>query len=359
MVAILDVWLVIPPEASGYSIVLSWVAIAAMPLRRHAPFLAVLITVPGFFVGWSQLAAMIALGTLAYRHQWTWRTKVGALLVGVCRYVLWPWEDFLAQSWREHLLAVIYAVTVVSMPVAIGMLITIRAQLSERVRELAASRERERELHAENVRSAERARLAREMHDVVSHQVTLIAMQAGALRVSTSDPQTRQTAESIRQLSTKTLEELRELVGVLRSSDEDCQPGLESISTLVRVSDVPIQVRMEAAPQQVPTEVSQAAFRTIQEALTNVRKHAGGVGASVLVRRTGDTLLVEVRNDRPIRIPIDLPSGGHGLLGLRERAGLLGGTFHAGPTPEGGFEVAANYPIRAVQRDASESALLP
>jgi signal transduction histidine kinase len=108
-------------------------------------------------------------------------------------------------------------------------------------------------------------------------------------------------------------------------------------------------VAIEALPERLPAPVSQAAYRTVQEALTNVRKHAVGAGASVRVVAQQDTLLVEVLNDRPRKRSSGLPSGGHGLLGLRERTGLLGGTFHAGPTPEGGFRVEATYPIELTQ----------
>jgi signal transduction histidine kinase len=186
------------------------------------------------------------------------------------------------------------------------------------------------------------------MHDVVSHQVTLIAMQAGALQVSAHDDESRQAARTIRQLSTRTLEELRGLVGVLRSGlgDDDAQPGLDELGALARDFDIKVTVAMEALPDRLPAPVSRAAYRTVQEALTNVRKHAVGAGASVRVVAQQDMLFVEVRNDRPRTLSAGLPSGGHGLVGLRERTGLLGGTFHAGPTPEGGFRVEATYPIK-------------
>ncbi|MGQ0838939.1 sensor histidine kinase [Actinokineospora sp.] len=346
LVAALDVWLVVPEGAPTYSIWLSWLAVPAMLLRRHVPFVAVLLTIPGFFAGWAQLAAMIALGTLAKRHLLGWRTIVGAVLVGLSRFVLWPWSEFLALTWRQHFLDVLYGVLVAGMPVAIGMLITVRQELSTRIRELARSREREKRLYAQTVRSAERAKLAREMHDVVSHQVTLIAMQAGALQVGAKDDESREAAETIRALSTRTLEELRELVGVLRSGgDDDTQPGLDEIADLMRSSGFSVALAMDAAPELLPAPVSRAAYRTVQEALTNVRKHAAGSRTSVRVRADGETLLVEVRNERPRTRPPLLPSGGHGLLGLRERAGLLGGSFDAGPTAEGGFQVRARYPL--------------
>ncbi|MFC4857510.1 sensor histidine kinase [Actinophytocola glycyrrhizae] len=349
LLAVLDVWLVIPADAPAYSIWLSAVAVAAMVMRRHVPFLAVLVTVPGFMTGWSQLAAMIALGSLAKKHQLlSWRTVVGSVLVFLCAYVRWPLSEFVALSWQEHLLNVIWAVIIAGMPVAIGLLIAARQELSARIRELASSREREKKLLAETIRAAERARLAREMHDVVSHQVTLIAMQAGALQVS-AGADAEEAARTIRELSTRTLEELRNLVCVLRSGDEteEGQPGVDELGDLVanfRCDQVPVALDVEA-PSRLPTSVSHAAYRTVQEALTNVRKHAAGARASVRVLAQQDTLVVEVRNGRANAREPALPSGGHGLIGLRERAGLLGGTFSAGPTAEGGFRVSATYPL--------------
>lgn len=347
-IAILDVWLVFPEKAQTYSVVLSTVACAAMLIRRRWPFVAVLVTIPGYLAGWAMLAGTIALGTLAKRRGWVWQTMVGAGLVFLSQYVLWPLEDFFDLSWRAHIRRGIYGVIFAGMPLAIGLLISVRQELSARIAQLAASRSREIRLQEATVRSAERARLAREMHDMVSHQVTLIAMQAGALQVSADDKETRQAAGTIRELSTRTLEELRGLVGVLRSGtvEDGGHPGLEEIGTLMRDLDIKGTVVMEASAEQLPTPVSQAAYRTVQEALTNVRKHAVGAAASVRVVAQQDTLLVEVRNDEPHLRPSGLPSGGHGLLGLRERAGLLGGTFHSGPTSEGGFLVSAAYPIR-------------
>ncbi|HEV7646898.1 MAG TPA: histidine kinase [Actinophytocola sp.] len=350
ILAVLDVWLVIPEDAPGYSLPLSGAAVAAMVMRRHVPFLAVLVTVPGFLTGWSQLAAMIALGTLAKRRGWGWQLVLSSVLVFCCYFIIWPLSDFVTMTWREHALDVIWGVIVAGMPVAIGLLITARKELSAHITDLANSRERENALYAETVRAAERTKLAREMHDVVSHQVTLIAMQAGALQVATNDANSRDTATTIRRLSTRTLEELRSLVGVLRSGTggEGQQPGVERLSDLVsnfRSEAVPVALDVAAEPSRLPRSVSHAVYRTVQEALTNVRKHAAGARASVKVTAQKDTLVVEVHNGRAGGRPPVLPSGGHGLIGLRERAGLLGGTFQAGPTSEGGFRVSATYPL--------------
>ena len=348
LVAVLDVWLVIPNDAEPYQIVASGVACSAMLMRRFVPFVAVLVTVPGFLFGWSELAAMIAMATLAWKHAWTWRTWIGFGLIWTCREVIWPFDEFLATGWRGHILDGIWGVIVGGMPIAIGLLIIARTELSAQIAELAATRERENRLHAHAVRESERAKLAREMHDVVSHQVTLIAMQAGAMQLAPPE-EAKQMAETIRTLSTKTLDELRDLVGLLRSGafdDESAHPGLDQVPQLVRTSDVKVTLRMDTDPERVPAPVSGAAYRTVQEALTNVRKHASGAKANVWIRVDHDELLIDVTNSKAkAGRKVDLPSGGHGLVGLRERAGLLGGTFETHTTSDGGFELRARYPL--------------
>jgi signal transduction histidine kinase len=347
MLAALDVWLVIPEKAHPYSIYLSGAACLALAVRQRFPFIAVLATVPGFLAGWSQLAAMIALGMLATRRQLHWQTWVGAGLVWICRFIQWPLEDFAALGWREQVLDGIYGVLVAGMPVAIGLLIGARTELSKKLAELAASRDDAHRFHVDAVRAEERARLAREMHDVVSHQITLIAMQAGALQASSTDHGAQQTAQVIRKLSTRTLEELRSLVSVLRSGSNDDGPlhGIGELDGLIRNSDVPVHLTVEHIPETLPRQVSAAAYRTVQECLTNVHKHAPGAAATVRILGERNALKIEVRNERARRSGTTLPSGGHGLTGLAERARLLGGSFDTNDTEDGGFRVRARYPL--------------
>lgn len=347
--AVLDVWLVIPDDAPSYPIWLSAASCLALLLRRRLPFTTVLLAVPGFFAGWAQLAAMLALGSLALRKQFHWHMWVGAGLVWLCRFFLWPMSDFLELNWRIHVLDAMYGVIVAGMPVAIGLLIAARWELAARLAELAASRDRERQLHAQAVRAEERARLAREMHDVVSHDITLIAMQAGVLSTAKVDTQAKETADTIRTLSTRTLEELRGLVGVLRSgADMAVQADLRDLDELVHHAGVPVRLTMENVPADLPAPVSAAAYRTVQEGITNVRKHAPGATAFVHVSATCDTVSVDVRNDKPkSRRNVALPrGGGYGLAGLAERAKLLGGTFESASTDDGGFRIHASYPFR-------------
>jgi signal transduction histidine kinase len=361
LVASLDVAMAVPSHpVPVYPLVLSAIAVSALVFRRRFPFATTIVAIPGFLAGWSELGAMIALGTLAWRRGWNWRTIVAAVGVWACRFVIWatppasPLHDFVAETWRQHVEDGIYACFVVAMPIAIGLLVTARHDLSARIVELAASRGREQRLQAIAIRADERAKIAREMHDVVSHQVSLIAMQAGALQVTTSDEPTRQTAATIRLLSTRTLDELRNLVGALRTATDGAdEPDLEMLLDLVRDSTMDVRLDLDLGGRKPPGTVAGAAYRTVQEALTNVRKHAAYAPATVRVRVADGNLVVEVENEPPSsdahRVVSDgvLPSGGHGLLGLRERATLLGGDFQAGPTPGGGFSVRVTLPLPA------------
>ena len=351
--AVLDVVLVVPHSATVTTAVLSGISCLALVFRRRFPFLVILAVIPGYIWGWAELAAMIALGTLAWRKGLRWQTLIGAVGVWAGTFIELPVSYFLGLNWHEHVLDGIYGCVFAIGPMALGLLVTVRRDLSSRVDELAASHEREEQLMTAAVRADERAKLAREMHDLVSHQVSLIAMQAGALQVSTDDPEARETAVTIRKLSVKTLDELRQLVGTLRTNGVDDEISLGTLTDLVSESAVQADLSLSLDGRTPPGPVANAVYRTVQEALTNVRKHAAQAHTTVDVRADGERLDVEVRNDAP-PVPAatartamrPLPSGGHGLLGLRERAELLGGSFEAGPVGLGGFLVRATFPLR-------------
>jgi signal transduction histidine kinase len=326
-------------------------ACVALVFRRRFPFLVILAVIPGYIWGWAEIAAMIALGTLAWRKGLGWQTIIGALGVWAGTFIELPLSWFNSLDWHHHVLDGIYGCVFAIGPMALGMLINLRRDLSSRVEELAASHEREEQLMTAAARADERAKLAREMHDLVSHQVSLIAMQAGALQVSTGDQDARETAATIRKLSVKTLDELRQLVGTLRTGIDD-EIGLDTLADLVRESAVQADLSVNLNGRTPPGPVANAVYRTVQEALTNVYKHAAQAHTTVAVLAEGDHLDVEVRNDAP-PVPAvtrtamrPLPSGGNGLVGLRERAELLGGSFEAGPLGLGGFLVRASFPLR-------------
>jgi signal transduction histidine kinase len=254
-----------------------------------------------------------------------------------------PELDYLAPS---LLYALLYAAT----PIALGALVRTRSELSDRIADLSAARESERRRDEQDVLRQERARLSREMHDVVSHQVSLIAVQAGALQVSSTDPDARRTSGVIRSLAVRTLDELRQMVSVLRADGaptlgDKPQPTLQDLPRLVADSNLPATLVTDLGMDAAPS-LQRAVYRTVQEGLTNARKHAPGAPVQVSVRTSTTTIEVLIENGPPLAPALPLPSGGAGLRGLRERAELLGGRLVATARPDGGFRLAVQLPAR-------------
>ncbi|MFI9270056.1 sensor histidine kinase [Kitasatospora sp. NPDC052896] len=349
---------------------LNCAAALGLLLRTRWPLGSLLLALPGTFFTESWLASMTALYTVASRRTRLPLTVACAVAFALSDYFTWSVTesnspiDPLAVN-QVNGLAMIQSLLLGVAPVALGMLTRTRRELTVRLDQLTRGQEREARLLAERVLATERARLAREMHDVVSHQVSLISVQAGGLQVSTADPFTAQTAGTIRELSVRTLQELRQMVGVLRAAggadlagDTDAalaaggplapQPRLADLPRLIEESGLPTECELHPGDREWPEAVQRAAYRTVQEALTNIRKHAPGAEVRIRVGVRGSRLLVDVSNGpAPARTPgypAPLPGGGHGLVGLRERAQLLGGSMTAGPTAERGFAIHTELP---------------
>ncbi|GAA1243696.1 histidine kinase [Kitasatospora nipponensis] len=350
--AALDALLNFPPPRDWHFTV-SLIAAAVLLLRRRYPRTVLLLTLPGLYAGSALIAAMVAAYTVARVARPRWQTTTAALAVVLGDFIPWPISDFSKESASDIVQHLIYATVLGTGPVVLGLLQQTREDLSERVAELAALRDHERALYAKTVIAEERARIAREMHDVVSHQAGLIAVQAGALQVTTKDPQTREVAATLRGLAVATLEELRSMILVLRAAGAGPtelapQPRLADLPRLVAAAEVAATLRVEGLTDQVlPEPVERAAYRTVQEALTNVRKHAPGAATTVTVQIGADFLRVCVRNGVAVTGPEQpvLPGGRHGLVGLRERAALLNGTISAEPVGDGGFAVRLWLPL--------------
>lgn len=238
-----------------------------------------------------------------------------------------------------------------------GMFLRARRQLLETLRERAHRAEADQRLHEYRARMAERTRIAREMHDVLAHRISLLALHAGGLELRPDLPpaKVRDTAELMRLTARQALEELRGVIGVLReeagqesSLPAAPQPTLSDIRRLVeetRLAGARIDLVMTVAgADAVPTALGRDAYRIVQEALTNVGKHASGSTAWVrVIGGPEDGLHVSVRNQKPLRAPHGpaLPGSGAGLLGLQERVALAGGTMVHGPDGSGDFIVEA------------------
>jgi signal transduction histidine kinase len=233
----------------------------------------------------------------------------------------------------------------------------------EQLEERAARLEKEREAQAKVAVAAERARIARELHDVVAHNVSVMVVQAdGAAYVLDAAPdQAKKALETISSTGRQALAEMRRLLGVLRTGEHQevgeyvPQPDVEQIDDLVeqcRSSGLPVDFKVEGTPRPLPSGVELTAYRIVQEALTNTRKHGGpNAGASVRLVYFDDGLGLLVEDDGK-GAPHELyeeggaDGQGHGLIGMRERVGMVGGTLDAGPRPGGGFRISVLLPLK-------------
>ncbi|WP_320669831.1 sensor histidine kinase [Patulibacter defluvii] len=222
--------------------------------------------------------------------------------------------------------------------------------------ETAARVEEHAEHERERARADERRRIAREMHDVIAHSVSVMVVQAGgARRILDRDPaRAVEAAALVERTGREALGELRTLLGAIdrtaaATAIAPPAPSLERVEELLeraRAAGLPVRLERRGAAGELPAGVDLAAYRIVQEALTNVLRHAGPVATTVTVERAPDALVVDVRNG-PGRAPqagLSRP-GGHGLLGMGERAAVYGGRIEAGPTADGGFAVRARLPI--------------
>jgi signal transduction histidine kinase len=328
-------------------------ASAALWLRRRWPAGIALAILPVFVVSLSAGGAgLLALFNVGIRRQ----ARVALAVAGLYQvafigyYLLWyrRYPFWIAWPW---------ALTEFAALVAWGMYIRARRQLVASLRDRAEQAEAAQQLLAGQARQAERARIAGEMHDVLGHRVSLIALHAGGLQVRPDLPpeQVRETAGLIWSTAREALEELRGIIGVLRDGDgtqagvpSAPQPSLRDIAPLVEESrragmNVTLDMQVEE-PDTAPGALGRDACRIVREALTNVSKHARGTAVTVSVSgRAGSGLLVTIRNRLPIGQSAGepLPGAGLGLVGLAERVSLSGGTFTHGPSPDGDFVVNA------------------
>lgn len=233
-----------------------------------------------------------------------------------------------------------------------GRRIRRRGEYLRVLRERAEQLQRERNVEAERAVAAERTRIARELHDVVAHQVSLMTVQAGAAKtvVATDSGAAADAMSSVEVAGRQALDELRHLLGVLRPDDDggelEPQPGRADLPRLIaelRRAGLRVSLSLDDGQRPLPARIELAIYRIVQESLTNVLKHAGpDVRAEVRVSTGKRTVTVEVEDDGAGSTR--LPGSGHGIAGMRERAQLLGGTLDAGPRGDGGFSVVARLP---------------
>ncbi|MFJ8693623.1 sensor histidine kinase [Streptomyces roseolilacinus] len=342
------------------SVLLMAAGAAALAARRRAPLrvLAVTgaITVTEFVAGDPpapvSMSAVVALYTVASRtdRPTTWRVGLATMTVLTAAAMF-----FGSSPWYTQQNLGVFAWT--GMAAAAGDAVRSRRAFVDAIRERAERAERTREEEARRRVAEERLRIARDLHDVVAHHIALVNVQAGvAAHVMDRRPdQAKEALAHVREASRSALDELRATVGLLRQSGDpkaptEPAPGLAVLDDLLdtfRHAGLPVRLARTDHDTHLPAAVDLAAYRIIQEALTNVRKHAGAdATAEVSVLRVGRTVEVTVLDDGggPAPAPADT-AGGHGLVGMRERVTALGGALTTGPRYGGGFRVQAILPL--------------
>ncbi|MDT0305184.1 sensor histidine kinase [Streptomonospora wellingtoniae] len=303
-------------------------------------------------------APFAAYAALAYsgNRAASWTPVV--LLAVLSAVALDPWQ---VEGAGARTLAFVVTAAVLGMYVAARR--TVESALAGR----AERAEREQQLLAAQARADERSRIAAEMHDVVTHRVSLMVLQAGALRVSCEDEQTREAAEELRSTGYRALEELRDLSGILPGGEDGAGPqraqaavDLPSLSAESGSVGVPVDLSEQGDPDGLSPIVARTAQRIVQEALTNARKHAPGTRVRVHADYSAQGVRLAVSNTAPTRSPdpVLVESGsGSGLSGLRWRVELMGGALEAGATSAGGFRIDARLPAYVPTPAAEEGRL--
>ncbi len=287
--------------------------------------------------------SLYSLGRYAGNDRWGYLGLAATVsLVGVRAFII-------TEPAAEGFLALLMAFLIWYF----GRRIRTRGEYLRLLQERAAHLEREQAAEADKAVAEERTRIARELHDIVAHQVSLMTVQAGAAKtVVAEDPlAATQAMASVEKAGRQALNELRHLLSVLRPESDvgglGPQPGLADIPRLVeelKKTGLEVSLTMDTLETELPARVDLSIYRIVQEALTNVLKHAGPEArAEVSVRSDGHGIAIEVLDDG--HGSTHLPGSGHGIAGMRERVQLLGGSFKATPLPGGGFQIIAHLPM--------------
>ncbi|MFL4906127.1 sensor histidine kinase [Streptomyces sp. MMS24-I2-30] len=354
----------------GAALAVSAVMSVVIALRRRLPepmlLLAAATGVAQFALDIETTVADFAMLVIVYTVAATgvrWASRF-ALVAGLCAASLaqirWPAED---ASYAGQIAMAVFQTVPFALAWVLGDSMRTRRAYFAQLEERASRLEKEREAQSKVAVAAERARIARELHDVVAHNVSVMVVQAdGAAYVLDAAPdQAKKALETISSTGRQALAEMRRLLGVLRTGEHKesgeyvPQPDVEQIDELIeqcRSSGLPVDFKVEGTPRPLPSGVELTAYRIVQEALTNTRKHGGpDAGASVRLVYFDDGLGLLVEDDGR-GAPHELyeeggaDGGGHGLIGMRERVGMVGGTLDAGPRPGGGFRISALLPLK-------------
>jgi MYXO-CTERM domain-containing protein len=341
------------PFDAGTALVLLVVA-AALSMRRRRPVIVMAVVFGATFVyfalGYANGPIWLAL-IFSYFTAVAQGHRLAAAVTALVGFGIFPWLDFLLREGDAPTPAALAGLAAWLLVVlGAGEIVRIRR---ERVADAARSREEEALRRA----SEERLRIARELHDALGHHLSLISVQSGvALHVNDELPeQARTSLTAIKQASGEALTELRSVLDILRQEGE--RAPRSPMSTLDRLDDLvsqaaaaglEVHTEVHGDTRPIPFSVDVAAFRIVQEALTNVSRHARGATATVGLRYGKRDLTVQIDDDGRGPTGQTAVGSGKGLVGMRERAGALGGELEAGPRPEGGFRVRARLPLEGV-----------
>ncbi len=352
-------WPAHPDKLAWAMLALQALADASLVVRRRAPMLVIAI-LTGFTLAISLLISPVgaltpanagtvwapygtvlaAYGPFYYRRD----RRAAFAAVGLMTMVA-------ARVWDPSVSVIMVAVLRTAAGPLLALYLNARREVLQGLRDRAERAERERHLLAEQARAEERARLAGEMHDVVTHRVSLMVLQAGALSVTATEEATRRAAEELRAAGVQALDELRDLVGILRTAPEDDrEPATSGLAELVAESTAvgtPAELVEQGDPALASPVVGRTAYRIVREALTNVRKHAPGAHVVVRVSYGESQVRLSVRNTAGTTPPdgsLAATGSGVGLASLRQRIELVHGTLHAAGTPDGGFFLEAAMP---------------
>ncbi|MER8036185.1 sensor histidine kinase [Streptomyces hydrogenans] len=378
------------PDAVGA--VFGFLVGSVLLVRRRWPITVVLVSIAVAPAEMGFLMGIVGLYTLAASDVPRRYTALLAGMATVAVFVVTAVEmrrdiaaqadDFDPSTWYVPVMALFMTLGLNAPPVLFGLYIGARRRLMESLRERADSLEQELSLLADRAeqraqwaRQEERRRIAREMHDVVAHRVSLMVVHAAALQaVALKDPQKAvRNAALVGDMGRQALTELREMLGVLReepgpvapavvplaavgraaaaAAEAAAGPGLGALEELCqesRLAGAAVELVELGESGAYPPEVERTAYRVVQEALTNVHKHAPGAEVVVRLAHRGAEVAMQVENGPSDAGAADagLPSGGNGLVGMKERVVRLGGAFVSGPTEAGGFKVSAVIPVR-------------
>jgi signal transduction histidine kinase len=342
--------------AAGVTLPLAW--------RRSLPLMVAPLMVA--FVAWQALLggdllenavtpivtiplAIYSMGVLLGRRS---SAIVFAFTAGVLLVVAATSDDRSADM-------IVFFLLIAGGPYLVGRVVNARIQLARELRAKASRLERDQEEKQKLAVAEERARIAREMHDVVAHNVSVMVVQASAARrMIDHDPdRAREALSSVEHTGREALAEMRRMLDVLRVEDERAalapQPSIDELEALIdlaREAGLQVELEVEGERRRVSSGVDLSAFRIVQEALSNTIKHAGAANARVRLRFGDDEMEVDVVDDGHGVRPRDDNGKGHGLVGMRERVAMLGGRLEAGYRANGGFEVRATLPLKTEDR---------